>query len=42
MTYSVIFFIEAAVNNIMDEYYEIREYYPMPGRVFTLSIGGRF
>ncbi len=36
------FYIEAAVNNIMDQYYEIREYYPMPGRVYSLSIGGVF
>ena len=36
------FYIEAAVNNILDENYEIREYYPMPGRVFCLSIGGVF
>jgi iron complex outermembrane receptor protein len=34
------FYIEVAVNNITDENYEIRQYFPMPGRVYTLSVGG--
>lgn len=36
------FFIEASVNNITDHNYEIRRYFPMPGRVYTLAVGGRF
>jgi iron complex outermembrane receptor protein len=34
------FYIELAVHNITDEDYEIRRYFPMPGRVYTLTVGG--
>jgi iron complex outermembrane receptor protein len=36
------FYVEAAINNITDKNYEIRQYFPMPGRVYTLTVGGAF
>jgi iron complex outermembrane receptor protein len=33
------YFIEAGVNNIFDKNYEVRENFPMAGRVYSLTVG---
>jgi iron complex outermembrane receptor protein len=34
-------FAEAAVSNILDKNYEIRQYFPMSGRVYSITVGGK-
>lgn len=36
------FYAEVGVNNIFDRYYEYRQYFPAPGRVYSLTLGGSF
>jgi iron complex outermembrane receptor protein len=34
--------VEFAVDNILDRYYEIKEYYPLAGRTFSLTVSGNY
>jgi iron complex outermembrane receptor protein len=34
--------VEFAVDNLLDRYYEIKEYYPLAGRTFSLTISGNY
>jgi iron complex outermembrane receptor protein len=34
--------VEFSVDNILDRYYEIKEFYPLAGRTFSMTIGGKY
>ncbi|MDR2400771.1 MAG: TonB-dependent receptor [Deferribacteraceae bacterium] len=36
------FTVSASVENIFDKLYEIREYYPMPGRTYSIGAGAKY
>jgi iron complex outermembrane receptor protein len=36
------FYVEAGIENIFDEEYEIQQFYPQWGRVFNFAVGGAF